>query len=97
MKPETEFLDALRSVTVHLIKHDSPLHKPLVGIVELYDKHTWFDLPVEEKLAHLQAVEDYIPTLEEYYKEYPHGWSRDRYEDMKSGLNPCREAIKGAE
>ena len=97
MKPEKQFLDALRSVTIHLIKHDQPLHKQLVGIVEHHDKHTWTKLEQSEKLAHLTTVQELVPDLEVYYEKYPHGWSRERYEEMKAALEPCREAISAEE
>ena len=83
---EEEFLSALRSVVIHLIKHDQPLYKPLTTIVEAADENRWAGQTPAEKAEAVALVQNSITALDAYYDQYPHGWSRARYTDLKVAL-----------
>lgn len=97
MQNEEEFLSALRSITVHLIKHVQPLYEHFVPLVELYDKGRWMSLEPSAKLGHVITVESKLPDLEAYYTAYPHGWSKDRFTDMKKILPLYHKELEAAQ
>jgi hypothetical protein len=97
MQYEENFLFSLRSVTVHLIKHVQPMHARLVPIVEISDQGGWPELSTSEKLEHVLSVESMLPELEAYYRDYPHGWSRERFMDLQKTLPLYRQELEPAQ
>lgn len=93
---EEEFLSALRSVVIHLIKHDQSFYKPLTAIVESVDENHWPEKSAAEKAHAVAVVREQLPALDTYYAEYPHGWSRARYSDLRTVLPLYEDELRTA-
>lgn len=86
MSAQSEFVGNFKSVMVHLIKHDQILYRKFAGTIEAVDGEGWADYSPEQKQAAVSDIRAKLPLLDDYYAQYPHNWSRDRYDDFKKAM-----------
>jgi len=92
---EERFLQDLKSVVLHLIKHDQALYHRCKGIVEAADNGRWHRLALPDKRKLVEELRGNMESLEEYYASYPHNWSKKRYSDFKDSFAQFYAELQG--
>jgi len=96
MVHEEQFISSLRSVVIHLIKHDQPMYKHFMDVVLAADEGRWHQLTILQKADFIEGIAARKNLLEEYYRNYPHHWSKQRYEDFCAALESYVQELKAA-
>lgn len=91
---ESSFIGDLRSVVIHLIKHDRPLYKDVMPIVQAYDEHRWQNFDANDKLKYVNQLVSRLDELTDYFEEYPHQWSKQRFGNFVASLQEYVRELK---
>ncbi len=94
MISDQDFVNSLRAVVIHLIKHDRPLYQKILPIVEAYDDGRWRKMSDAEKLELVTNLDSLKDSLEKYYQEYPHEWSKAKYAAFSENLETYHSDLK---